>query len=138
MIHGIGTDLLRIERGEKLWRRFGLRAADKLLHPAERAGFESLGDAARGRYLARAFAAKEAFVKALGTGFRGIDFAEVGAVREGDDRPRLVFSPRLQARLDAQAIGTAHLSFSDEGGLITAFVVLERAAAAAASDRLRP
>lgn len=125
MIYGIGVDLLRIERGEKLWRRFGLRAADKLLHADERVMFETLPDAARGRFLARAFAAKEAFVKALGTGFVGVGYTEIGALREPEQRPRLVFAERLQAQLDARGIVAAHLSFSDEAGLITAFVVLE-------------
>ncbi len=138
MIYGIGTDLLRIERGEQLWQRFGAHAADKLLHPAERVLFETLPEAARGRFLARAFSAKEAFVKALGTGFRGVGFAEVGALREPDQRPRLVFAERLQAQLDALGVDAAHLSFSDDGGLITAFVVLERTGAAPASDKLQP
>ncbi len=136
MIYGIGTDLLRIERGEKLWQRFGTRAVDKLLHPAERAVFETLTEAARGRFIARAFSAKEAFVKAFGTGFIGVGYSEVGAVREAGQRPRLVFADRLQAKLDALHIDAAHLSFSDEAGLITAFVVLEQTAPTPASDKL--
>lgn len=123
MIYGIGTDLLRIERGEQLWTRHGARAADKLLHPDERPGFESAHN--RGHALARAFAVKEAFVKALGTGFRGIAFRDVGVVRAPTERPRLVFSETMQAKLDALGIVDAHLSLSDEGGMILAFVVLE-------------
>ncbi len=138
MIYGIGVDLLRIERGEKLWARFGEHAAAKLLHPAERAVFESLPEAARGRFLARAFTAKEAFVKALGTGFIGVGFVEIGAVREPSGRPRLVFAQRLQDRLNALGVDGSHLSFSDEAGLITAFVVLEQSAAPVASDKLLP
>jgi holo-[acyl-carrier protein] synthase len=75
--------------------------------------------------LARAFAAKEAFVKALGTGFRGIGYREVGAVRPPDQRPRLVFAPALETRIQGLGIVAAHLSFSDEGGMLLAFVVLE-------------
>lgn len=122
-IYGIGTDLLRIARGEELWKRFGLHAADKLLHPQERAQFEGARD--RGHFLARAFAAKEAFVKALGTGFVGIGHREVGVVREPDRRPELVFGDALQARLATLGIRGAHLSLSDEGGFVFAFVVLE-------------
>ena len=122
-IYGIGTDILRIERGQALHQRYGDRAADKLLMPEERPGFEAARD--RGRYLARAFAAKEAFVKALGTGFTGVGYREAGAVREPDERPRLVFSAGMQQRLQALGIVRCHLSFSDEGGFICAFVVLE-------------
>lgn len=123
MIYGVGADLLRIERGEGLWQRHGRRAVDKLLHPAERERFDPA--VSPGRYLARSFAAKEAFVKALGTGFRGVGYSEVGIVREQDRRPELVFSERLQAQLQGLGIRRAHLSFSDEGGMVLAFVVLE-------------
>lgn len=125
MIHGVGVDLLRVERGQQLWQRFGSRATDKLLHPAEHALLQT--GRAPGAVLARSFVAKEAFVKALGTGFRGIDFKEIGVLREGDGPPRLVFSQRLDAVLRERGIVSTHLSISDEAGLICAFVVLERA-----------
>ena len=123
MIYGIGTDLLRIERGQQLWLRFGEHAADKLLMPEERAEFEQARD--RGRQLARAFAAKEAFVKALGTGFHGVSFRDAGVIRAQGQRPELVFSTAMRERLRALQITGAHLSFSDEDGFIFAFVVLE-------------
>ncbi|MDB5988387.1 MAG: 4-phosphopantetheinyl transferase [Nevskia sp.] len=123
LIYGIGTDLLRISRGEQLWQRFGDKAADKLLHPLERAQFDA--SPRRGHFLARAFAAKEAFVKALGTGFRGVGFSDVGVTREPDCRPQFVFSAGLQVRLDAMGIRAAHLSLSDDGDFVFAFAVLE-------------
>lgn len=124
MIYGIGVDLLRVERGYRLWQRFGNRAVDKLLHPAE----TTLLDDGRhpGAVLARSFAAKEAFVKALGTGFRGVGFKEIGVVRSGSGRPEFVFSSRLRRMLERRGIGTVFISLSDEGGLVCAFVVLER------------
>ncbi|MBA4286143.1 MAG: holo-[acyl-carrier-protein] synthase [Xanthomonadaceae bacterium] len=123
MIYGIGTDLLRIDRCEALYARQGERALNKLLMPEERA---ALGQAKSPGYaIARAFAAKEAFVKALGTGFHGVSYQDVGALRAPKARPRLIFSAATQARLDALGIGAAHLSFTDEAGMIIAFVVLE-------------
>lgn len=134
MIYGIGADLLRIERGEALWQRHGQRAALKLLHPDERPALARSNNP--GHYLARAFAVKEAFVKALGTGFRGVGYHDVGVLREPEQRPRLIFSAAMQARLAALGIDGAHLSLSDEGGMIQAFVVLERSGPAAQSDKL--
>ena len=125
MIYGIGADLLRIERGEKLWQRHGQRAVLKLLHPAERPAF---GLAANpGHHIARAFAVKEAFVKALGTGFHGVGYHDVGVLREPRQRPQLIFSATMRQRLDTLGISGAHLSLSDEAGMVLAFVVLETA-----------
>lgn len=126
MIYGIGTDLLAIERGMQLWARFGARAATRLLMPAEAAAFEQAAD--RGRFLARAFAVKEAYVKALGTGFRGVSYRDVGVLRDPGQRPRLVFSAAMRQRLDVLRIGAAHVSLSDDQGFVFAFVVLETAA----------
>lgn len=123
-IYGIGVDLLRVERGERLWARFGERATRKLLHPAEAA---LLPERKPGPLIARSFAVKEAFVKALGTGFAklGIEFKEVGAGHDAEGRPVLLLSPELEARLRDMGIGARHLSISDEGGMVIAFVVLE-------------
>ena len=134
MIYGVGADLLRIERGDALWQRHGQRAAAKLLHPDERPGLAAAKHP--GHYLARAFAAKEAFVKALGTGFRGVGYHDAGVLREKDERPRLIFSTAMQTRLAALGIDGAHLSLSDEAGLILAFVVLERSGATSQSDTM--
>jgi holo-[acyl-carrier protein] synthase len=122
-IYGIGTDILRIERGQEMWKRFGMQAASRMLMPEE---LEELARAKDpGRFLARAFAAKEAFVKALGTGFTGVGWQGAGAVRAIGERPRLVFNVATQQLLDEAGIVRSHLSFSDEAGMIIAFVVLE-------------
>ena len=128
MIYGIGTDLLRIDRCEALYARQGQRALTKLLMPEERAALPAAKSIGYG--IARAFAAKEAFVKALGTGFHGVSYQDVGSLREPKARPRLIFSAAMQARLTALGIAAAHLSFTDEAGMIIAFVVLECGAAA--------
>lgn len=66
MIHGVGTDIAAVARLAALYEKHGERALEKLLAPAEREGFERAAD--RGRFLAKRFAAKEAFGKALGIG----------------------------------------------------------------------
>jgi len=124
MIYGIGIDVLRVERIAKVYRRHGERFVARLLHPLERKEFE---DSAKPiQYLAKSFAIKEAFVKALGTGFFGVSHEDVGAVRKALGKPEFVFSKRLKARLKQLKIKAAHVSLSDEGGTVGAVAVLER------------
>ncbi|MGH8505629.1 MAG: holo-ACP synthase [Stenotrophobium sp.] len=124
MIYGIGVDILRQSRIEKIWQRHGERLPEKILCAAERAEFASTKNPVR--FLTMAFAAKEACVKALGTGFRGVGYRDVGSIHELSGKPVLTFSPQLQQRLSELGITGSHVSLSDEGGLICAMVVLEK------------
>ncbi len=126
-LHGVGVDILRIERMERLLERHGRRVLVKLLCASELREVRARTNTARA--LAMCFAAKEAFVKALGTGFSGVGYRDAGVVREHSGRPRLIFSRSMQARLRREGIGAAHLSLSDDGGMVCAYVVLERAPA---------
>ena len=124
MIVGLGADLVEIARVARLLERRGTRAARRILTPAE---LEEFAAAARGaQFLARRFAAKEAAVKALGTGFRegiGLRQIEVGHDRRG--RPVLALHGAARARLEALGARRAHLTLSDERGFALAVVVLE-------------
>ena len=124
MIYGIGVDILRQSRIEKVLQRHGERLPEKILCEAELAEFALTKNPAR--FLTMAFAAKEACVKALGTGFHGIGYRDVGSIHEPSGKPVLTFSPQLQQRLAMLGIGASHVSLSDEGGLICAMVVLEK------------
>jgi len=126
MIHGIGTDLLRIDRVERVWLRHGQHFAAKILMPEEQAQLASARNAAN--FLAKAFAAKEAFSKAWGTGFAGLSHHDVGVLRDASGKPTLVFSTTQQQRLKARSVTAAHLSLSDDDGRVLAFVVLEGSA----------
>jgi holo-[acyl-carrier protein] synthase len=110
-IYGVGVDLLRVERMEKALARHGSRLLRRLLCAAELREVRKRTNTARA--VAMCWAAKEAFVKAL------------GVVRATNGRPQLVFSRPMQARLRRDGIGTAHISLSDDGGLVCAYVVLE-------------
>ena len=123
-VYGVGVDLLRIERMEKALARQGERLLTRLLSDAELSEVRRRANTARA--LAMCFAAKEAFVKALGTGFSGMNWRDVGVVRAANGRPQMVFSSTMQARLERDGIGSAHVSLSDEGGMVCACVVLER------------
>lgn len=124
MIFGIGVDILRQERMEKVWARHGDKLAQRILCEAEREEFAQSKNPVR--FLAMAFAAKEACVKALGTGFHSVGYRDVGSVHEESGKPVLVFSDKLRKRFDQLGITSSHLSLSDEGGLVCAMVVLER------------
>jgi holo-[acyl-carrier protein] synthase len=124
MIYGIGLDVLRVKRIEAVYKRHGERFVERLLHPLERKEFEAAAKPVQ--YLAKSFAIKEAFVKAMGTGFFGISHDDVGAVRKASGKPEFVFSKRLAARMKRLKIKATHVSLSDEGGIVGAMAVLER------------
>ena len=79
------------------------------------------------RFLAKRFAAKEAFAKALGTGLREpATFQNIGITHDDLGKPVLDLAPPLQKLLDKKGIIQQHLSISDEKALAAAFVVLEK------------
>lgn len=125
MIFGIGTDLCEIARIEKAYQRFGEHFPRRILMPRE------LEDYARSknriRFLAMRFAAKEAIVKAMGTGFRqGIWVRDVGHYQEASGKPCVMFSDKARAKCDAMGAGEGFISLTDEAGIVAAFAVLLR------------
>ena len=128
MIHGIGTDVVRLDRIASAYERFGRSFVERLLMPEELAAFE--GQKRPVRFLAMRFAAKEAIVKALGTGFaHGLWIRDVGVVQNAWGRPEVRFSARGQRVADALGAGEGHVSLTDEAGLVVAVAVLMRKAA---------
>lgn len=125
-LYGVGTDLIRVQRIAQVLARHPQRFPQRLLHPAELAQYRQ--SRRPDNFLAKAWAAKEAFGKALGTGVRGYDNPDVGVARGEFGRPYLVYSTSMRARLDHLGIADGHVSLSDEDGTVLAFVVLERRA----------
>jgi holo-[acyl-carrier protein] synthase len=125
MILGIGTDLLDAERIRSGLARFGDAYAERILAPAEQAGYQSSRDPAR--FLAKSFAAKEAFSKAAGTGLRApVSLQNLAVLRDVLGKPHFECAPELAAWLTARGVTGHHVSLSDEGDLVLAFVVLEQ------------
>lgn len=124
MIVGIGNDIARVARFEAAMARHGERFAARLLGMHERERFHDHAQPAA--YLAKRFAAKEAFVKALGTGLRhGMRWTEIEVINDALGRPSLRLSGRAQELALAAGVASLHLSLSDDDGLALAFVVLE-------------
>jgi holo-[acyl-carrier protein] synthase len=129
MIVAIGSDLCSIERIEKSLERFGERFEQRVFTDTERAKAASRPFTRAGTY-AKRFAAKEAFSKAVGTGFkRGVFMKDIGVVNLPSGQPTLHLSGGAKARLDALTpAGHAlhvHLTMTDDFPWAQAFVVIE-------------
>ena len=126
MIFGVGTDVLEIQRVEAIYQRFGSRFAQRVLMPDELRLFNLSKRPVR--FLAMHFAAKEAVVKALGTGFaNGLWVRDTGIVADSLGKPEIIFSDRGKVVCQRLGVGKGYVSLSDEAGLIVAMAVLERA-----------
>ena len=124
MIYGVGTDIIEIPRIEAALERFGERFALRILCEPEFRRFSAHRKPAA--YLAKRFAAKEAFTKALGTGIHTpANWHGVWVTNLRSGKPTLEFTVALQALLDARGVGSAHVSLTDERGLASATVILE-------------
>jgi len=123
MILGIGTDIVQVARMRASLERFGEPFARRILTAAELEEFR--GDKRPAHFLAKRFAAKEAAVKALGTGFRGgLKLSEIGVVHNGVGRPDLSYSGRSEALFRELGVAESHLSLADEHDYAVAFVIL--------------
>jgi holo-[acyl-carrier protein] synthase len=128
MIFGIGTDIVRLARIEKVYQRHGEHFVERLLTPEEKLAFANAG-ARAARFLAMRFAAKEAIVKAMGTGFaHGMWIRDCGIVQNDWGRPDIVWSKRGEELRRRLGIGEGHVSLTDEDDMIIAMVVLMRGA----------
>jgi holo-[acyl-carrier protein] synthase len=125
VIYGVGTDLVEVARIQDSLERFGDNFALRVLSEREMQEFQLSNTQAR--FLAKRFAAKEAFAKALGTGIRKpATFENIGVAHDDLGKPVFDLANELQKCLDEKGIQFAHLSISDEKAFATAFVVLEK------------
>ena len=133
MIYGIGTDVCDIRRIEAVLQRQGERFVRKVLTDAEFIVWQkrSARWPQRGlRYLATRFSAKEAFSKAVGTGFkRGVFMKDIGVVNAPSGAPTLALTggaaERLAAMLPDGHSARIHLTLTDDHPWAQAFVIIE-------------
>jgi len=124
MIVGIGTDVCSIERIAKSLERFGERFVKRILTPDEIPRFERTRDKAG--HLAKRFAAKEAFSKAIGTGIHApFTWHCISVTRNPKGKPGIKPNAIMEKHLNKLGVTHFHLSLTDDAGVAVAFVVLE-------------
>jgi holo-[acyl-carrier protein] synthase len=129
MIVGLGSDLCNIERIQNSLDRFGQRFLDRVFTEKEQAKAARRPHTRAGT-LAKRFAAKEAFSKAVGTGFKaGVFMRDIGVVNAPSGAPTLELTGGAKARLDALTpdghFARVHLTLTDDHPWAQAFVIIE-------------
>lgn len=122
MIIGIGVDVTRIERFKN--RTLDSSFCSRVYGKEELAWLEQRGQSRRTQGLAAAWAAKEAFLKAAGTGLAGFALQDIQLMHGESGAPYLQFREKAQAWMKSRQ-ALAHVSVSHDAGICTAFVVLE-------------
>lgn len=122
VIVGLGIDTTELDRIQKSFERHGDRFTSKILHPNEQAALPKHPVA----YIAARFAAKEAAVKALGTGFtQGIQFQDIEIQSEPSGKPTLVLHNKAAEVADALSATRYHVSLTHGRDTASAVVILE-------------
>lgn len=129
MIIGLGSDLCNIDRIQNSLDRFGDRFTNRVFTEVERAKAEKRPFTKAGTY-AKRFAAKEAYSKAVGTGFRrGVFMKDIGVVNAPSGAPTLQLTGGAKQRLDALTPSgyeaVVHLTMTDDHPWAQAFVIIE-------------
>jgi holo-[acyl-carrier protein] synthase len=124
MIVGIGTDVVSIERIAGVLERHGERFLNRILTADERQRFDRT--TSKASHLAKRWAAKEAFSKAIGTGIHPpFTWKSIGVGRDPKGRPLVVPSAQMARHLETLGVTSSHVSLTDDAGVAVAFVVLE-------------
>jgi len=124
MIRGLGIDFVEVSRIEEAARRHGERFLKRILTEGERDYCGRHKEPAR--HWAARFAAKEAGMKALGTGWNaGVTFHSIEVVNLASGQPTLILHGASAERARALGASGAHVSLSHDGGYAMACVVLD-------------
>lgn len=124
MIYGIGVDIVEVERFRNIIKRRDDKFAKKVLSDKEYNTYLKSNN--KETYLSKCWAVKEAFVKAMGTGFTGIyKKADISYCSSDNSRPFIELSNDIEDKIKRLNI-TTNLSVSDEVSNVIAFVILER------------
>jgi len=125
MIFGIGTDIVDVTRIKKMKSIDSF--AKKILGDNEYLKFSKLSESKKVFFIAKQFAGKEAFAKAIGTGISGVvNFKTIEILRNDEGKPMFKFAEKTQLLIDNLGIAHSHVSLSDEKEYALAFVILEK------------
>lgn len=123
MIFGLGVDIVQISRMVKALERTP-KLSERILTSQEQQEFQKSADPAR--FLAKRFAAKEAVVKALGTGIgQGVGWQQIQIEKSSLGRPIVLLTGEAQGHAHALGVKFWHLSYSDEKEYVVATVIAE-------------
>jgi holo-[acyl-carrier protein] synthase len=126
MISGIGTDIVAIERFQRFVDQNNTALLQRIFTEQERAACSARKNSAA--CFAARFAAKEAFLKALGTGLReGLSWQDMEVVNDELGKPELILAGKASALFKERKLSGLYLSLSHDGGYAIAYVVLEAA-----------
>ena len=124
MIYGIGTDICNLRRIESMKSLDAF--AKKILSKNEKKIFLKQEETQKIKFLAMQFAAKEAIVKALGTGFtKPMMPNQISVLRNNEGKPTIEFDESIKSFINDLGIKSSQVSLSDDGGYAVAFVILE-------------
>lgn len=124
MIIGIGADIVNIQRIEKAVERHGEMFIDKVFTEEEASAFKA--EKLTSARVASSFAAKEAVLKALGTGMsNGIGFRDVEVKREKGESPEIKLYGKAKELAESLGVKKIHLTLSHDGGIAAAFTLFE-------------
>lgn len=123
-LYGIGTDIVKCDRIASLWHKHGYRFAKKILTIHELDVLKALNNN-QVAFLSKRFAAKEAIVKALGTGFRdNIVITQIGVVTDKNGKPGVMLYGATKKQVESLGDFDMYLSLSDEADYVVSFVII--------------
>lgn len=136
MILGLGSDIVQIPRIEQVLKRFGYRFEQRLFTIQEQHSASLLSSIChKAAFYAKRFAAKEAFAKALGTGFRhGLTMQAIGIVKDNEGKPYItlegqahqIFADFCNRNGTSSLNTTIHLTLTDDYPVAMATVIIDR------------
>lgn len=123
-IRGVGLDLVEIQRVAVAIERYGARFMERFCRAEEVRAISN--PIARAQHVAGLFAAKEAVLKALGTGWaEGLTLRQVEISRDARGRPRVILHDAAQHRAEEMSVESIHLSITHDHGVAAAIAIAE-------------